>query len=104
MYMYYVHDISTERSKRTDVAVELSTKMSLTVDSFTQLWEKKLLPSIRAEFKAEITVIRQEMKDLSKKIDEIEDSQKWLSAEYDNITKTIQVMKKQAADTMPLNP
>ena len=78
--------VSLERSKRTDVAVELSTKMSLTVDSFTQLWEKKLLPSIRAEFKAEITVIRQEMKDLSKKIDEIGYSQKWLSAEYDNIT------------------
>ena len=69
--------------------------MSLTVNSFTQLWEKKLLPSIRAEFKAEIIVSRQEMKDLSEKID---DSQKWLSAEY-NITKTIQATKKQAADT-----
>ena len=56
------------------MAVELLTKMSLTVDSFTQLWEKKFLPSIRAEFKAEITVSRQEMKDLSKKINEIEDS------------------------------
>ena len=88
-----------ECSKRTDVAVELSRKMSLTVDSITQLWEKKLLPSVRAELKAEITVIRQKMKDLSQKIDEIEDSQKWLSALYDNITKTIQVTKKQAADT-----
>ena len=71
---------------------------NLTVESFTKLWETKLLPSIRAEFKNDFAILRAEMKKLSTKFDEIENSQKWLSAEYDNLKKATQTTKKQVAD------
>ena len=71
---------------------------NLTVDSFTKLWEYKLLPSIRAEFKSEFAILRAEMKKLSSKIDEIESSQQWLSSEYESLKKVTQTTKKQVAD------
>jgi outer membrane murein-binding lipoprotein Lpp len=71
---------------------------NLTVDSFTKLWESKLLPSIRAEFKSEFAILRAEMKKLSSKIDEIESSQQWLSSEYESLKKVTQTTKKQVAD------
>ena len=69
--------------------------MSLTQEAFKELWKKQLLPEIRREFRSDSEALKQSMTELSKKFDQIETSQKYLSSQYDSILAAIGEIKKQ---------
>ena len=58
---------------------------SLTIASIRTLWEKEFLPSIREEIKAEIDGMKREITSLTVKCNDIENSQTFLSSEYDSL-------------------
>ncbi|CAB3998987.1 Hypothetical predicted protein [Paramuricea clavata] len=62
----------------------------LTVEAFKGLWEKELLPSIKKEICSELAGIKRELEKLSSKCVEIEQSQNFLSDQYDSLLQTLQ--------------
>jgi peptidoglycan hydrolase CwlO-like protein len=68
--------------------------VSLTIASIRTLWEKGFLPSIREEIKAEIDGMKREITSLTAKCNDIENSQKFLSSEYDSLKGSLQETKK----------
>ena len=69
--------------------------MSLTQEAFKEMWKKQLLPEIRREIRSDSEALKQSMTELSKKFDQIETSQKYLSSQYDSILAAIGEIKKQ---------
>lgn len=61
------------------------------------LWNKKLLPSIKKEIAAEINTIKTNLKELNDRCMNIEKSQEFLSSKYDQIAESLQSLKKQNA-------
>ena len=68
--------------------------MSLTQEAFKEMWKKQLLPEIRREIRSDSEALKQSMTELSKKFDQIETSQKYLSSQYDSILAAIGEIKK----------
>ena len=72
---------------------KFDTKMSLnylTIEAFKELWTKELLPSIKKEICSELADVKRDLAKLSSKCDEIEQSQNFLSDQYDTILQTLQ--------------
>lgn len=76
----------------------MTTRKSLTIETFTELWESKFLPSIKDEFRESISKLESGLKTLTIKVEDIESSQKFLSNEFDNFSKILQGTKKQVLD------
>lgn len=68
---------------------------SLSKESFMELWQKELLPSIRKEIKLESELIMNNIRELKEKCMQIEKSQEFLSAKYEQLMQSIQSTKKQ---------
>lgn len=66
----------------------------LAVETFKELWEKELLPSIRKEICSQMADVKHELEKLSRKCDEIEQSQNFISDQYDNVIQTLQSTNK----------
>ena len=62
----------------------------LTVEAFKELWTNELLPSIKKEICSELADVKRDLIKLSSKCDEIEQSQNFLSDQYDTILQTLQ--------------
>ena len=62
----------------------------LTVEAFKELWTNELLPSIKKEICSELADVKRNLIKLSSKCDEIEQSQNFLSDQYDTILQTLQ--------------
>ena len=62
----------------------------LTIEAFKELWTKELLPSIKKEICSELADVKRDLAKLSSKCDEIEQSQNFLSDQYDTILQTLQ--------------
>ena len=71
---------------------------SLTIASIRTLWEKEFLPSIREEIKAEIDGMKREITSLTVKCNDIENSQTFLSSEYDSLKGSLQETKKDISE------
>ena len=57
----------------------------LTIEAFKELWTNELLPSIRKEICSELADVKRDLAKLSTKCNEIEQSQNFLSDQYDTI-------------------
>lgn len=71
---------------------------ALTLDSLRTSWENEFLPSIRREIKTSMDNLEHKLELMAKRIDSIEDSQKFISDKYDTATEIIQATKKQVSD------
>lgn len=71
---------------------------SLTIASIRALWENEFLPSIRNEIKAEIDDMKRKITSLTAKCNDIENSQKFLSSEYDGYKDSLQGTKKDISE------
>lgn len=63
-----------------------------------ELWNNELLPSIHKLIKSEISQVNDTISDLNAKFLKIEESQKYLSAKYDEFLHSLQSTKKLVAD------
>jgi DNA repair ATPase RecN len=63
-----------------------------------ELWNNELLPSIDKLIKSEISQVNDTISDLNAKFLKIEESQKYLSAKYDEFLHSLQSTKKLVAD------
>lgn len=68
---------------------------NLTVESFMELWNNELLPSIRKEIIAEVHIIKTNLDALNDRCMNIEKSQPFLSDKYDQVIQSLQNTKKQ---------
>lgn len=66
-----------------------------TIEEFKQMWEKEFLPSIRKEFKIELEKTNRSITALTDRCSSIEESQKFISAKYDETLTVLQDVKKQ---------
>ena len=62
----------------------------LTIEAFKELWTNELLPSIRKEICSELADVKRDLAKLSTKCNEIEQSQNFLSDQYDTILQNLQ--------------
>lgn len=67
----------------------------LTRETFLELWKAELLPSIKAEIQAETQAMKQEFEELRKRMMNIEKSQEFVAAKYDETIEALQSLKKQ---------
>lgn len=72
--------------------------MSLTAEILKELWTNEFLPNIRKEICTEIDSLKVSLRDLSKRLDEIEKSQSFISKKYDTVITTITNLNKHNED------
>ena len=71
---------------------------SFTKDSFMQLWQKELLPSIGELIKNENREIHDKIKGLNSRFEKVEQSQQFLSTKYDELLVSLQSTKRLIED------
>lgn len=66
----------------------------LTNESFMELWNRELLPSIKKEIVIQVEEIKSNLKELTERMATIEASQAFVSKKYDELTQGFQTTKK----------
>ena len=69
--------------------------MGLTVEELRTLWKTEFLPSIRKEINMELAKIKDSIKSLNDRFQQIEQSQSFLSEKYDAVVELVRTKKSQ---------
>lgn len=72
----------------------MSGNKNITISAFKQMWENDLLPSIKKEIQEQLGKMHDDFKNVNKRLDKIEESQKFISAKYDQVLESIKSSNK----------